>query len=63
MAKSFNRNGWGSFLYFKGGYELFKKIKAWLKRHIDYQIVGEYYDKDRKGHYHKKYTKKYYFKK
>ena len=42
---------------------MFKKIKAWLKRHIDYQIVGEYYDKDKKGHYHKKYTKKYYFKK
>lgn len=42
---------------------MFKKIKAWLKQHIDYQIVGEYYDKDKNGHYHKKYTKKYYFKK
>lgn len=30
------------------------KIKQWFKNHIDYQIVGEYYDTDGDGHYYKK---------
>ena len=50
----------------KGVY-MIDKIKSWLKLHIDYRIVGEYYDVfiDEKGikHYIKKYNKKYYFKK
>ena len=42
---------------------MFERIKNWIKRHIDYHIVGEYYDHDGKGNYTKKYYKKYYFKK
>lgn len=41
---------------------LLVKIKQWLKKHIDYRIVGEYYDTNGNGHYYKKYIKKYYFK-
>lgn len=41
---------------------MIKLIKKWLKRHIDYRIVGEYYDSDGKGRYVKKYIRKYYFK-
>lgn len=42
-----------------------KKLKAWLKRHIDYRITGEYYDIQTINgvtHYIKKYNKKYYLK-
>ena len=42
---------------------MLQRIKNWFKRHIDYKIVGEYYDSDGKGRYIKKYNKKYYFKK
>lgn len=42
---------------------MLKVIKRWMKNHIDYRIVGEYYDHDGKGHYTKKYIKKYYIKK
>ena len=42
---------------------MIKRIKQWFKRHIDYRIVGEYYDKVDGIHYTKKYNKKYYFKK
>ena len=41
---------------------MIKKIKVWLQKHIDYHIVGEYYDTNDDGHYYKKYQKKYYFK-
>lgn len=41
---------------------MFKRIKNWFKRHIDYRIVGEYYDTTDGIHYTKKYNKKYYFK-
>lgn len=39
----------------------------WLYNHgfkdfIDYDIVGEYYDRNDKGHLVKKYNKKYYIK-
>lgn len=39
------------------------RIKQWLMKHIDCKIVDSYYDSDGKGHYYKKYIKKYYFKK
>lgn len=41
-----------------------KNLIAKLMRllHIDYRIVGEYYDTDKNGHSVKKYYKKYYFK-
>ena len=42
---------------------MIRLIKQWLKRHIDYRIVGEYYDAVDGVHYKKKYIKKYYFKK
>ena len=46
---------------------MLKHIKQWFKNHIDYHIIGEYYDcrTDNKGNkiYVKKYNKKYYFKK
>lgn len=42
---------------------MIQKIKNWFKRHIDYRVVGEYYDYVGDGHYVKKYNKKYYFKK
>ena len=42
---------------------MLKKLRRWIKRHIDYRVVGEYLDSDGKGHYQKKYIKKYYFKK
>lgn len=42
---------------------MLRKLKEWLKRHIDYRIVGEYYSQGKDGHYYKKYMKKYYFKK
>lgn len=42
---------------------MLEKFKKWLKCHVDYRIVGEYYDYDGAGHYTKKYKKKYYFKK
>lgn len=29
---------------------------------LDYRIVGDYYESDGHGHYHKKYIKKYYLK-
>ena len=37
----------------------------WLMKlfHIDYKIVGEYYDTDVNGHFCKKYYKKYFIKK
>lgn len=41
---------------------MLKKIKSWFKRHIDYRIVGEYYNTNGDGHYYKKYTRKYYWK-
>ena len=41
---------------------MLKKIKQWFKNHIDYRIVGEYYDTADGIHYVKKYNKKYYFK-
>lgn len=41
---------------------MLKKIKKWFKRHIDYRIVGEYYDTNGDGHYYKKYIRKYYWK-
>ena len=45
---------------------MIEKIKLWLKLHINYKIVGEYYDyyTDKNGvkHYTKKYNKKYYLK-
>lgn len=40
---------------------MWKKIKQWFQDHIDYRIVGEYYDHDGTGRYTKKYIKKYYF--
>lgn len=40
---------------------MLKKIKSWFKRHIDYHIVGEYYDTDGDGKYYKKYIRKYYW--
>lgn len=33
-----------------------------IKRLFDYDIVGEYYDSDGKGHFRKKYIKKWYLK-
>ena len=30
---------------------MLQRIKNWFKRHIDYKIVGEYYDSDGKGRY------------
>ncbi len=47
----------------KEGMPMFARIKKWLKRHIDYRIVDEYYDTNGDGHYYKKYIRKYYFKK
>ena len=43
---------------------MFDLFKRWImqKLHIDYRIVGEYYDTDKNGHSVKKYYKKYYFK-
>lgn len=41
---------------------LIEKIKNFIKRHIDYHIVGEYYDSDGHGRYTKKYRRKYYVK-
>lgn len=41
---------------------MFERIKKWFKQHVDYRIVGEYYDHDGHGHYTKKYCKKYYIK-
>lgn len=42
---------------------MLKKIKDWIKRHIDYRIVGEYYDYDKKtGRYVRKFKRKYYIK-
>lgn len=43
--------------------KLKQKLNDWCKRHIDYKIVGEYYDTTDGVHYKKKYHKKYYFKK
>lgn len=40
---------------------MLKKIKNYFKRHIDYCIVGEYYDTNGDGHYYKKYIRKYYW--
>lgn len=42
---------------------VFKKIKAWLQKHIDYQIVDSHYETDGDGHYYVKHQKKYYLKK
>lgn len=42
---------------------MIKKIKAWLQKHIDYQIVDSHYETDGDGHYYVKHQKKYYFKK
>lgn len=42
---------------------MIEKLKQWFKEHFDYRIVGEYYDSDGKGHYQKKYIKRYYFRK
>lgn len=47
----------------KGDIKCSKKIKAWLQKHIDYQIVDSYYETGSDGHYHVKHRKKYYFKK
>lgn len=41
---------------------MIKKIKTWLKKYIDYWIVGEYYDTKDGIHYVKKYQKKYFLK-
>lgn len=35
-------------------------IKAFIDKYFNYIIVGEYYDSDGKGHYRKRYTRKYY---
>ena len=34
------------------------KLKKWILRHFDYNIVGEYLGNDGKGYYKKKYIKK-----
>lgn len=39
-----------------------RAIKQWVKKHVDYRIVGEYYDTKDRVHYTKKYNKKYYLK-
>lgn len=38
-------------------------FKSILNRFFDYDIVGEYYDNDGNGHFHKKYVKKYHLRK
>lgn len=35
-------------------------LKALIKKYFDYDIIGEYYDTDSNGEFHKKYIKKYY---
>ena len=46
---------------------MLERLKALLKalfyKHFDYDLVGEYYDDDGKGHYHKRYVRKYHLKK
>ena len=42
---------------------MLEKIKYWFKCHIDYRIVGSYYEYDGKGRYVKKYRRRYFFKK
>ena len=37
-------------------------INNLIKKYFDYDIVGEYFDTNGNGVYHKKYTKKYYLK-
>lgn len=37
-------------------------LKTWFKEHVDYRIVGEYYDTKDGIHYVKKYQKKYFLK-
>lgn len=41
---------------------MLQKIKRWIRRHFDYEIVGEYYEADMYGHKRKKYMKKWHFK-
>lgn len=42
---------------------MIEKIKKWLSKFFDYEIVGEYMTTNGDGHYYKKYVKKYHFKK
>lgn len=39
------------------------KLKKLFYQHFDYDIIGEYYDNDGKGHQYKKYIRKYHLKK
>ena len=41
---------------------MWKEVKNWFKYHIDYRIVGEYYEQIGEGRYPKKYIRKYYWK-
>ena len=50
-------------LFVFGGIDMVERIKKWLLRFLDYEIVGEYYNYDGNSHYYKKYIKKYHFKK
>ena len=43
--------------------KLKQKVKDWRDKHMDYKIVGEYYDTPDGVHYTKKYNRKWYFKK
>lgn len=38
-------------------------LKKMVMRFFDYDIVGEYFDTDENGHYHKKYMKKWHLRK
>lgn len=37
-------------------------LKNFINKYIGYDIVGEYYDSDGKGHLYKRYNKRYYLK-
>lgn len=41
---------------------MFKKLKKWLKKHIDYRIVRTYLEQQKDGTYRTKHIKKYYLK-
>lgn len=38
---------------------MIKRLKELFNKYFDYDIIGEYYDTDGKGHIYKKYLKRY----
>ena len=46
-----------------GGVGVLERLKKLFNKYFDYEIIGEYYDRDGHGNFYKKYLKRYHLRK